>query len=78
MGRKVAGSSPAVAATKTGVYQNAYILKVLQSKMHLYLFGSTTRDGAGEDSDVDLFFDHPEGSLGLFALVEVKETAALL
>jgi uncharacterized protein len=33
---------------------------------HLYLFGSTARDEAGDDSDVDLFFDHPEGSLGLF------------
>ena len=33
---------------------------------HLYLFGSTVRGEAPEDSDVDLFFDHPEGSLGLF------------
>jgi uncharacterized protein len=43
---------------------------------HLYLFGSTARDEAGEDSDVDLFFDHPEGSLSLFKLMEVKEIAA--
>src|SRR3954462_6291008 len=43
---------------------------------HLYLFGSTARDEAREDSDVDLFFDHPEGSLGLFALMDVKEAAA--
>ena len=43
---------------------------------HLYLFGSTARDEAREDSDVDLFFDHPEGSLGLFKLMEVKEIAA--
>src|SRR5215469_3957358 len=43
---------------------------------HLYVFGSTARGEAREDSDVDLFFDHPEGSLGLFALMEVKETAA--
>ena len=42
---------------------------------HLYLFGSTVRDEAREDSDVDLFFDHPEGSLGLFALMDVKEAA---
>lgn len=42
---------------------------------HLYLFGSTARDEAGEESDVDLFFDHPEGSLGLFALLEVREFA---
>ena len=45
---------------------------------HLYLFGSTTRDEAGEDSDVDLFVDQTEGCLGLFALMEVKEAAALL
>jgi uncharacterized protein len=43
---------------------------------HLYLFGSTARGEAREDSDVDLFFDHPEGSLGLFKLMEVKEAAA--
>ena|SRR5689334_448856 len=40
--------------------------------VHLYLFGSTARGEAGEDSDVDLFFDHPEGSLGLFALMDVQ------
>jgi predicted nucleotidyltransferase len=43
---------------------------------HLYLFGSTARGEAREDSDVDLFFDHPEGSLGLFQLMDVKDTAA--
>src|ERR1700689_168951 len=43
---------------------------------HLYLFGSTARGDAREDSDVDLFFDHPEGSLGLFELMDVKDTAA--
>jgi uncharacterized protein len=43
---------------------------------HLYLFGSTARGEARDDSDVDLFFDHPEGSLGLFALIDVKEAAA--
>jgi hypothetical protein len=42
----------------------------------LYLFGSTVRDEAREDSDVDLFYDHPEGSLGLFQLMDVKEAAA--
>jgi uncharacterized protein len=42
---------------------------------HLYLFGSTARGDARDDSDVDLFFDHPEGSLGLFALMDVKEAA---
>jgi uncharacterized protein len=43
---------------------------------HLYLFGSTARNEARDDSDVDLFFDHPEGSLGLFELMEIKEAAA--
>jgi predicted nucleotidyltransferase len=43
---------------------------------HLYLFGSTARDEADADSDVDLFFDHPEGSLGLYELMDVKEAAA--
>jgi uncharacterized protein len=43
---------------------------------HLYLFGSTARGEAREDSDVDLFFDHPLGSLGIFQLMDVKDTAA--
>ena len=43
---------------------------------HLYLFGSTARDEAGADSDVDLFFDHERGKLSLFGLMDVKETAA--
>jgi predicted nucleotidyltransferase len=43
---------------------------------HLYLFGSTVRNEAREDSDVDLFFDHPEGSLGLYELLDVKEAAS--
>jgi len=43
---------------------------------HLYLFGSTGRDEARDDSDVDLFFDHERGRLGLFELMDVKETAA--
>ena len=42
---------------------------------HLYLFGSTARGEAREDSDIDLFFDHSLGSLGLFELIEVKDTA---
>jgi predicted nucleotidyltransferase len=40
--------------------------------VHLYLFGSTARDEAREDSDVDLFFDHTRGEMGLFELMEVK------
>src|ERR1700741_2302899 len=43
---------------------------------HLYLFGSVARDEAREDSDIDLFFDHPLGSLDLFQLMDVKEAAA--
>ena len=43
---------------------------------HLYLFGSTARGEAGEDSDVDLFFDHEKGKLGLFELMDVKERAS--
>jgi predicted nucleotidyltransferase len=43
---------------------------------HLYLFGSTVRNEARPDSDVDLFFDHPEGSLGLYELMDVKARAA--
>ncbi|MGO9453026.1 MAG: nucleotidyltransferase family protein [Candidatus Binataceae bacterium] len=43
---------------------------------HLYLFGSTSRDAARDDSDVDLFFDYEKGKLGLFELMDVKEAAA--
>lgn len=43
---------------------------------HLYLFGSTARGEAHAESDVDLFFDHPEGSLGLYDLMDVKATAS--
>jgi predicted nucleotidyltransferase len=43
---------------------------------HLYLFGSTARDEARDDSDVDLFFDHERGTLSLFQLMDLKEFAA--
>ena len=43
---------------------------------HLYMFGSTARGEAKEDSDVDLFFDHPVGSIGLYELMDVKEAAS--
>jgi len=43
---------------------------------HLYMFGSTARGEAKEDSDVDLFFDYEKGRLGLFELMDVKEYAA--
>jgi predicted nucleotidyltransferase len=43
---------------------------------HLYLFGSTARDEASDESDVDLFFDYQRGKFGLFQLMDVKEAAA--
>lgn len=45
-------------------------------RCRLYLFGSTAHGEAREDSEVDLFFDHPLGSLGLFELMDVKNAAA--
>ena len=42
----------------------------------LYLFGSTARGEAREDSDVDLFFDYERGKLGVFELMDVKERAS--
>jgi uncharacterized protein len=42
----------------------------------LYLFGSTARGEATDESDVDLFFDYEKGKLGLFQLMDVKEYAA--
>lgn len=41
-----------------------------------YLFGSTARCEAREDSDVDLFFDYERGKLGLFKFMDVKERAS--
>jgi predicted nucleotidyltransferase len=40
---------------------------------HLYLFGSIASNEATGESDVDLFFDHPEGSIGLYELIDVGE-----
>jgi uncharacterized protein len=42
----------------------------------LYLFGSTARGDAHEDSDVDLFFDYEEGKFGLFDLMDVQDYAS--
>lgn len=42
----------------------------------LYLFGSTVRGDAHEDSDVDLFFDYEEGKFGLFDLMDVQDYAS--
>ncbi|MEO5359932.1 MAG: nucleotidyltransferase domain-containing protein [Nitrospirota bacterium] len=44
--------------------------------VHLYMFGSTARGEAREDSDVDLFFDYEKGKFGLFELMDVKEATA--
>jgi predicted nucleotidyltransferase len=44
--------------------------------VHLYLFGSTARGEARENSDVDLFFDYERGKFGLFELMDVKERTA--
>ena len=43
---------------------------------HLYLFGSTARGEARDDSDVDLFFDYVRGKFGLFELMDVQAYAA--
>jgi len=42
----------------------------------LFLFGSTARNEAGPDSDVDLFFDYPRGTFGFYELIDVKDAAA--
>jgi predicted nucleotidyltransferase len=42
----------------------------------LYLFGSVAEGRGGSDSDIDLFFDHEKGKLGLYELMEVKERAS--
>jgi uncharacterized protein len=41
----------------------------------LYLFGSTARDEAGPESDVDLFFDPGRAGLSLFDVMEVRDIA---
>ena len=41
----------------------------------LYLFGSMARGEADADSDIDLFFDHRKGTIGLFELMDVMERA---
>ena len=43
---------------------------------HLYLFGSTVRDEARPDSDVDLFFDFDREDFGIFDLMDAKALAS--
>jgi uncharacterized protein len=43
---------------------------------HLYMFGSTARNAARDDSDIDLFFDHARGKLGVYELMDVKALAS--
>ena len=43
---------------------------------HLFSFGSTARDEGREDSDLDLFFDHPLASLTLFQTMNMQAKAA--
>ena len=38
----------------------------------LYMFGSTARDQAGEDSDIDFFIDYQRGKFSLLDLVDIK------
>lgn len=45
---------------------------------HLYMFGSTARGEARQDSDVDLFFDYEVGKIGLYELMDIKELASAI
>jgi predicted nucleotidyltransferase len=46
--------------------------------VRLFMFGSTARGDAGDESDVDLFFDYEKGQFGLFELMDVKAYAAAI
>jgi len=41
--------------------------------LNLFLFGSTVRDEARDESDIDLFFDYQEGQFGLFQLMDIMD-----
>jgi uncharacterized protein len=43
---------------------------------HLYLFGSTVREEARADSDVDLFVDYERGRFSLFDLMDIRDLAS--
>jgi hypothetical protein len=49
---------------------------IARLKAHEAELRQLARGDASEDSDVDLFFDHERGKLGLFQLMDVKERAA--
>ena len=44
----------------------------------LYMFGSTARDDANSDSDVDLFFDPADPRLNLFGVMAVRDAVEAL
>ena len=44
----------------------------------LYLFGSTARNEATADSDVDLFFDPARPGLSLFDVMDLRDSLAIL
>ena len=44
--------------------------------VRLFMFGSTARGEATDQSDIDLFFDYERGTLGVFELMDVKDFAA--
>ena len=66
--------------------RNAAIARLKESEaelrrlgvQRLYMFGSTSRNEASANSDVDLFFDYEKGRLGLFELMEIKERTSTI
>jgi predicted nucleotidyltransferase len=42
----------------------------------VFICSGRLRDEARDDSDVDRFFDHEKGKLGIFQLIDLKELAA--
>jgi uncharacterized protein len=56
--------------------QHADAIRALGA-MSLYLYGSHARDEAGDDSDVDLFFDRVSNQkLSLYDLIGLQELAS--
>lgn len=45
---------------------------------HLYLFGSAAREEMSAISDVDLFFDHRRGEVGLFEVMDIRDRATAI